>query len=140
MAQPTIYSIENLPENATPEETMLSWMNVIYNNYYNLDNNQLIDSRKYMLTRLYQIRMSKNNNIIDDEKRVQDDEKSQLQLDYENSMAESVRIACFHTDYKTMYLTLYELKHIYQEFPNDEWMNLNSFFESFDQMTCDFLV
>ena len=140
MAQPTIYSIENLPENATPEETMLSWMNVIYNNYYDLDKNQLIDSRKYMLTLLYQIRMNKNNNITDDEKRVQDDEKNQIQLDYENSMAESVRIACLHTDYKTMYLTLYELKHIYQEFSSDEWMDVNSFFDSFDRMTCDFLV
>ena len=140
MTNPTIYSIESLPENATPEETMLSWINVIYNNYYDLDNNQLINSRKHMLTRLYQIRMNKNNNITDDEKRVQDDEKNQIQLDYENSMRESVRIACLHTDYKTMYLTLYELKHIYQEFSSDEWMDINSFFDSFDQMTCDFLV
>ena len=134
MAQPTIYSIENLPDNTTPEETMLSWMNVIYNNYYDLDNNQLIDSRKYMLTRLYQIRMNKNNDITDDEK-IDD-----IHLAYEDSMRESVRIACLHTDYKTMYLTLYELKHIYQEFPSDEWMDIQSFFDSFDQMTCDFLV
>ena len=139
MAQPTIYTIENLPNDATPEESMLCWMNMIYDNYYDLDNTQLIDSRKYMLTRLYQIRMDKNNNITDNEKRVQDQEKDQIQLDYEGSMNESARIACFHTDYKTMYLTLYELKHIYQEF-QDEWMDFDSFFELFDQMTCNFLV
>ena len=132
MAQPTIYTIENLPDNATPEESMLCWMNMIYDNYYDLNNNQLVDSRKYMLTLLYQIRMNKNDQL-------EDEDKNQIQLDYEESMKESARIACFHTDYKTMYLTLYELKHIYQTFKN-EWMNLESFFKTFDQLTCELLV
>lgn len=77
-----------------------------------------MNARKSMIIRLYQIRLAKNNNLTDDE-------KEQIQFDYEESMRESVRIACLGSDHKTMYLTTRELDQIHQNF-SDEWMNLET--------------
>lgn len=140
MTQPTIYTIENIPDDASPEEAMLCRINTIYDNYHNSTNEQLINSRKQMLARLYQIRMNRNGNITDDDKIVQDEEKCQIQLDYENSLNASSCIAAQNDDYKTMYLTIIELKNIYQEFYNDNWLNADSFIETLECLTENFII
>lgn len=110
--QPHIYSIETLPNNALPEETMICWINTIYEHYDNINNFRLMNARKSMIIRLYRIRLAKNNNLTDDE-------KEQIQFDYEESMRESVRIVCLGFDHKTMYLTIRELDQIHQNFSDN---------------------
>ena len=139
MSQPHIYSIETLPDNALPEESMICWINTIYEHYDNINNFRLINARKSMIIRLYQIRLAKNNNLTDDEKYSLDEEKEQIQFDYEESLRESVRIACLGSDYKTMYLTIRELDQIHLNF-SDEWMNLETFYETLSDLMTRFLV
>ena len=59
MTQQTINSLSELPEDATPEEQILCRMNELYSDYHNSENEQLINSRKQMITRLYQIRTNR---------------------------------------------------------------------------------
>ena len=130
MAEPVIYNISDIPDDATPEEQMLAWLEEIYKHYDNQENMRLIRDRKNILVEMYRInhdtQITNKENLLND-----------LYNKYEESLMESTRLArcAEYNDFKTLYYTIHELKCLRQEFIQTWFKHPLDFIDIIEELT-----
>ena len=140
---PNNYDYLDCPEDANPEEIMLSYIDYLYSSSNHDERlNAEMERRKRILTRLFQIRYL-NSTITDDDKNNLgstyqniDNEVFDLQNEYERSLQTSINICNDINDNEYKVFILNEHKHLYQEFHQGHWfVDLEDWFYSFDELS-----